>query len=180
MTHGWYMERRKSYRRWARVCRAVGIIGFISTMLWPPFMLVGLIDWASATLNVSKDHASQFGYLLAAIGGATLTVEKMAGFSSAWIRTSATMMQLHRGYDTLQMDWVKACVKGNKKVAGDDTQDLDITPPHLDVLVQGVEKLWEVVGGETSEWSKNYRTDLQQLRNSLDKGQPKRSNSGQN
>lgn len=166
-TFRWYMSRRRKYRLWAGLFRLVAIVGFVSTILWPPIQLVGWAEPIAMTFGLAKDHVSQFGYLLAAIGGAAMTIDKMAGMSSAWTRTGGTAMKLLQAHDDMQMRWATV---GGEKVADKE----DLLWLRIGILRDGIRRIWELLGAETAEWSKSYSADLKQLDGKLSDAQGKK------
>lgn len=158
----WYYQRKGTQSRWSRVLRFVSILlGGLGVVI--PLLATarshGLNEATNAvTAQLEILRFSQWGYILLAIAGISLAVDKLFGFSTCWMRFVDAATKLQSLVVRFRVEWYK-------EMAASDASGLDkeATGRLFEVLLVFAGKVRGVIESETGEWISEFRTNLTKL-----------------
>ncbi len=148
----WYLARKEGPKRISQILRLFAIV---------TLTLGGLIPIVAAQLQ-QYDRWSQWGYVIIALGGAALALDRFGGFSSSWMRFISTTLRLQGLLSAFQLDW--AICRANMA-----------TPPTTEQAVELLEQLkafraavWTEVQAETDSWIQEFKSSMVELQKQMD------------
>lgn len=117
--------------------------------------LVPLLLAAEMDNVVGFPLRSEFGYILVAIAGAVIGLDKFFGFSSTWIRYVTTATTIQTQLTKFQFEWAMALAKaGTQPLTGDAYEAL------IQKLLGLVTSVRAEVETETNAWATQYLSNL--------------------
>lgn len=153
----WYQSDKNSKRIWSRGLRIFGLV----------FAAVGgLVPLIAA---VVPQVPASWGYVLLAVGAATVAIDQFFGFSTGWIRDMKTIASLQIRVATFQFDWAATYVERKGPENG-------LVSTRLDLLRSFALDVEEFVGDETQKWSMYFNKGLEDASRLF--GTPAKGNSG--
>lgn len=132
------------------------------------FFAGGLVPILKATLkpemlqNLPFDFGES-GYLLIAIGGGTVALDRFFGFSSSWIRCITATLAIEKSLEEFRMEWARYLAKLRGGVPPDSLLDqLIVTCETFSLAIRGQ------VEEETQSWVNEFQSNLLQLERDLE------------
>lgn len=162
----WYLDNKRWPARISRTCRFVGVgllvLGGLCPVLksaFPAYKFFGLLPLSDA------------GYLLLALSGAAILIDKLGNFSAAWMRYITTHLQLNGMLEQFEFEWQIASAGYDLKAG-----DKDVIPL-ITMLRDFSAKVSAVVNQETQQWLSEFRATLSVLEKASDskKDEPSKS-----
>ncbi|MFB8238985.1 SLATT domain-containing protein [Kitasatospora purpeofusca] len=142
----WYTKEKVSKARWSRFLRLAAVLSIAGGTV-SPVVAVGM-GWAQESI---------WGYGLIGIGASFVAMDKVCGYSSAWMRYVSTAMALNRQLIRFQARWprIEARVAANPVQAefAEAVQE----------LAAFVDDFALVVENETMVWVSEFQSHLVQL-----------------
>jgi hypothetical protein len=146
----WYLKDKRGQARWSRSLRALAILLASAGGLIP--------------LVVSDGNPidSRWGYVLLAMAASCVALDRLFGFSSAWMRYLTASMALQRLLTQLQFEWTALTAA---PTASGSTAD---STRHVLGRLQAYSlAVRDLVAEETAEWTTEFRTNLSQLERNI-------------
>jgi hypothetical protein len=162
----WYLDNKRWPARISRTCRFVGVgllvLGGLCPVLksaFPAFKFFGVLPLSDA------------GYLLLALSGAAILIDKLGNFSAAWMRYITTHLQLNGMLEEFEFEWQIASAAYDLKAG-----DKDVIPL-ITMLRDFSSKVSAVVNQETQQWLSEFRATLAVLEKASDAKKDEQSKS---
>jgi SMODS and SLOG-associating 2TM effector domain 2 len=153
----WYLDKKRWPAHISRTCRFVGVgllvLGGLCPVLksaFPTYKFFGVLPLSDA------------GYLLLAMSGAAILIDKLGNFSAAWMRYITTHLQLNGMLEEFQFEWQIASAQYDLK-----TGEKDVIPL-ITMLRDFSAKVSAVVNQETQQWLSEFRATLAVLEKASD------------
>lgn len=149
---GWYRCKRRGYRVWAKGLRGLATVLVVFGGLVPFLVLLGSGD--DAPLKAVSINPN-LGYLLFALAGGLLAINRYLGISSAWIRYIGTALKLEQAQEQFQLDWIQklAAMGGEPK----GTKDVEALVAELRSFL---DRINTIIHTETQTWAHEFERDL--------------------
>jgi len=162
----WYVDKKRWPAHISRTCRfaAVGllVLGGLCPVLksaFPELKFFGVLP------------LSDTGYLLLAMSGAAILIDKLGNFSAAWMRYITTHLQLNGMLEEFQFEWQIASAQYDLKAGEKDVI------PLITMLRDFSAKVSAAVNQETQQWLSEFRATLAVLEKGSDSKKDERSKS---
>ena len=164
----WYMRQKGKKALGSRALRLSAIILTTLGGLAPIIVSLGWLSTATGRLDRSGAFhftdalVGQLGYLLLAIAGACILLDKFFGFSSGWMRYITTGMSIQKSLSQFRLDWAMMVAQLGGKNPTPDQVQLMIT--RLREFVALVDSEVEM---ETKAWITEFQNNLADLDRSV-------------
>ena len=165
-TAGWYVAKKVGPSVTSRTLRGAAILLSVLGGLCP-ILQSALGDKIANNFLRSGISLNNWGYILLALAGAAILIDKYAGFSTSWMRFIGTHLKLDSKLHQFQIDWVIACAQ----------YDLDPnkTPEKLFALLERLRRFVaecsSLVEEETQLWMSEFQSQLAMMQKATEKEQ---------
>ncbi len=155
----WYRGKRAAKAALSSTLRFVA--GFF-------FFAGGLVPLLKATLKAEMLQKLPFdfgesGYLLIAIGGGTVALDKFFGYSTSWIRCITATLAIEKSLEEFRMEWARCLAKLRGGLPADAQLDqMILTCETFSLAIRGQ------VEQETQSWVVEFQNNLVQLERDLE------------
>lgn len=151
----WYRVNRRNYRRGAKILRILATVLVVLGGLVPFLVLLGSGE-STPLHGLALDP--NWGYLLFALAGGLLAINRYLGISSAWIRYIATALELEQAQEQFQLDWIgKLATMGGEPKSAKDVEAL------VAELRAFLDRINQIIHNETKTWAHEFERDLSLL-----------------
>lgn len=148
----WYWANKASKSRGSRAVRFAAILLTTVAGLIPIVMATGV-----RVPGLSDSTMSNMGYVLLALVGALLGLDKYAGFTTGWMRYIRTGLALQKTLEELRFDWLILRSKAANPPTPEEIQAM------LARLSKFIGDVQEQVQSETELWITEFTNSLTQL-----------------
>jgi hypothetical protein len=163
----WYLKRKGPVSFISKLLRFLAIIAATLGAVFPVLQGTDLITKVSWVPN----NFSQYGYILLALAGGCVLLDKLFGFSSNWMRYMSTVMRLQTLLAQFEMDWAKLVFKSGSGSIDEEQQN-----KMIDCLSEFRLAVVKELQNETQKWIEEFRSNMAQLERYTDASKsPKRS-----
>jgi hypothetical protein len=146
----WYLKRKGPASRFSKSLRLLAII--VGT-LGAVFPLLQSTDFAE-----NSNNFSQYGYILLALAGGCVLLDKLFGFSSNWMRYMNTIMRLKILLAEFEMDWARLTLRiGSGSINEEQQEEM------FDCLTEFRLNVMEELKNETQKWIEEFRSNMDRL-----------------
>jgi hypothetical protein len=143
----WYWSAKEDRKKWSRRLR------FLAIVIAAFGALVPLVSF-----GVSNPNFASSGYVALAIAGTLITLDKLFGFSSTWMRYTVTATEIQTELVRFRMDWARLLsIHGGQPVRCADLEPFLVRSRALIDLVRNK------IEAETATWVAEYRSSLAAL-----------------
>ena len=149
---GWYADGRKWKRRFSQLFRGGAIVLGGIGGLCPLY----------AAYSGDADKFPELGYVYIAGAGILVTLDKLYGCSSSWIRFAKTQLNLEVALRAFQMEWAQMQIKA---FAVEDA---------LRILNDFSKQVDTIVKEETEAWVTEFNNNLKEMEKRLKTGEEER------
>jgi hypothetical protein len=156
----YYEKGTPTKRWWARTLRGTALILATAAGVAPLATSI-VVALKNYEIEVLRD-LSALSALLAALAVACVAVDKLFGFSAAWMRFLTASLDLQSKRNAFNAQWARACVRAGNSPGR--AQVLDC----LDMLIAFIATIDETVRNETQSWVAEFRGALTELDKNLD------------
>jgi hypothetical protein len=154
----WYNEKRATKAKISTTLRFAAILLFVVGSL-VPIMKAAL---SSHAVEILPFDFGESGYLLIAVAGGCVAMDRFFGYSTGWIRRITTALAIEKSLEEFRMEWAR----NRSKLRGgvpDETQ--------LDQMILSCENFSATIRGqveqETKAWVVEFQGNLVQLEKDL-------------
>jgi hypothetical protein len=154
----WYRSKQVVKARVSTAIRFTAIVLFAAGALVPIMKATLKVE----TLRKLAFDFADSGYLLIAVAGACVAMDRFFGYSSGWIRCITTALAIEKSLDEFRMEWARSLAK--LRGAAPDEAKLDqliLTCETFSVATRSQ------VEQETKAWVMEFQTNLAQLQRDL-------------
>lgn len=156
----WYYDSKQSKAVWSRLLRIVSIICFTAGGLAPIFK-AAMQPGVRFPLVPSWFELGQSGYVLIALGAASIGFDKFFGFSSGWIRYITTAFAIEKLLEEFRFEWTTLAAASTTQPAPEQIHELIALCRQFSMAVKSQ------VEEETKAWVTEFQTNLAQLEKDL-------------
>jgi hypothetical protein len=167
---GWYVRKKQWPSRMSRFFRALAIALIV---------IGGICPILQSTIPVAKGQTASglfgiafnnWGYLLLALGAASVLADRFGGFSTAWMRYITTHLKLDGLLQRFQLDWHIASLEIDLSENPKDPARLTALLEKLSTFAQESSAL---VNQETEAWVVEFQNQLAVLQKATEKEKEK-------
>ncbi|MDD4964432.1 MAG: SLATT domain-containing protein [Gallionella sp.] len=153
----WYLNHKRWPRRFSRLLRAASITLAV---------LGGL-----APLQGQEKGVDHLGYILIALAGASLLVDRYFGYSTSWMRYMSTQMALQRALDNFQLAWTLWRIQIRNKTPSTGVVSLTSEQQAAGILLLTTfqQQISDLVDKEFQTWIIQFQEQLTALQAAVDK-----------
>ena len=150
----WYWAKKRAKRIPSMTLRVIAILGLAFGGLAP--LIAGLFE--------DNEQWPFWGYIALAIAGAAITLEKLFGFSTGWMRYVDTATTLETELLRFRMDWQELLhERCGKPIACKQAG------PFVSRVGELLERVRKEISDETQIWAEEFRNNLTALHREIEK-----------
>jgi len=171
----WYYRNKKGRSRTSQLLRFFAVVLSVLGGLVP--LLIALFDepgwpWLEPFASV---RFGQLGYVLLALAGGLVLLDKYFGYSTGWMRYIVAMQAIEKAREAFRLDWAALARKLAAAAAG--TQEhTEVVDRMIDRVRAAVLEVKEHSEKETQAWILEFQTNLTQfekdVKSQIESGRP--------
>jgi len=160
----WYYTKKASQSRWSKGLRVAAIclttFGGVSPLVATAFPA------SAAQLSAAIDH---LGYVLLALAGGAVALDRFFGYSSSWMRYVATCNRLNRLLVSVQLEWATT-----KATFTEKELTVEVVRSVIGEFAKHAEELGNIIERESQTWAQGLSKALAEYEQSIRETAPHR------